>query len=63
MISGYFHCGKDFWLFGAPNFDYNFNDQEGVKNYLQTFENGESKLSERNAIPILKLYVKRGEIR
>lgn len=59
MIGGHFHCGKDFWLFGVPiDFDYNFEDEEAVGRYLQTFESGLNELSHRNAIPILELHVK-----
>lgn len=59
MRQGYFHCGKDDWIFGDPEFNYKFDDVQAISRYLQTFEVGESHLSERNAIPIMQLYVKR----
>lgn len=59
MCQGCFHCGKDDWIFGDPEFRYNFDDAEAVASYLQTFEADIAHLSERNAIPILTLQVKK----
>jgi len=59
MIGGMFHVGKDSWLFGCAGFDYKFDDEEAVKKYLQTFEMGESELSQRNAIAIAQLFIKK----
>ena len=58
MIGGHFHCGRDFWIFGDVDFDYNFDDQTAVAKYLQKFESGESEISERNGIPILEIKIK-----
>lgn len=58
MVGGHFHCGRDNWIFGDPYFDYNFDNAEGVAQYLQTFETGKTELSVRNAIPILELHIK-----
>lgn len=58
MLQGYFHCGKDDWIFGDSEFGYKFDDAEAVACYLNNFEIEEAHLSERNAIPILELHVK-----
>ncbi|MDF2568642.1 MAG: hypothetical protein K0R55_246 [Sporomusa sp.] len=60
MLQGYFHCGKDDWIFGDSEFGYKFDDAEAVARYLHKFEIEEAHLSERNAIPILELQVKGG---
>lgn len=58
MRGGMFHCGTDDMLFGYGDFNYKFDDEEQVKEYLQAFENEETKLSPRNAVPIFDLYIK-----
>ncbi|SFM09513.1 hypothetical protein [Pelosinus propionicus] len=58
MRGGRYHCGRDNWIFGAPHFEYKFDDEKAVAAYLQTFERGETELSVRNAIPILELHIK-----
>lgn len=63
MRGGMFHCGPDHWLFGAPvSVDcenlYEFENEEANKKYLQSFEDGESLLSERRSIAIYDLYIK-----
>ena len=63
MRGGMFHCGPDSWLFGAPvslGYDklYEFENDEANKAYLQSFEDGESRISERKGIAIYDLYVK-----
>lgn len=64
MREGMFHVSSDNWLFGYGALDgYNFNNEEWVKDYLNSFEdessNLHSELSERNGIPIEKLYIRR----
>jgi hypothetical protein len=60
MIRGLFHCGPDFWLFGPPfEFAYKFDDAAAVQRYLQSFETGESELSERSSIPIHLIQIKK----
>lgn len=53
-----FHCGTDNMIFGYIGFDYQFDDEEQVKDYLQAFESEEIELSVRNGVPIFDLYVK-----
>lgn len=60
MRGGLFHCGKDDWIFGSTNFDYKFDDPTAIEKYLQEFEGGETHLSERNAIPIMRIEIKGG---
>ena len=57
MRQGHFHCGKDDWIFGSTHFDYKFDNPVAIEKYLQEFESGETHLSERNAIPIMKLQI------
>ena len=58
MIGGMFHCGTDNMIFGYMGFDYKFDDEEQIKEYLQAFESEEIELSVRNGVPIFDLYVK-----
>lgn len=63
MTGGMFHCGADNWIFGSPlslQYEnlYRFENEEANQAYLQEFENGEAKISERNGVPIYDLYVK-----
>lgn len=58
MVGGKFHCGVDNMIFGWIGFDYRFDDQEKIDNYLQAFETGGIELSVRGTIPILNLQVK-----
>ena len=58
MIGGMFHCGRDNMVFGYMDFDYNFDDEKQISNYLQAFESGKIELSRRGTIPIFNLYVK-----
>ncbi len=58
MRGGMFHCGIDNTLFGYSVFDYEFNDKEQIKEYLQAFESEEIELSFRNSVPIYELYIK-----
>ena len=63
MVGGMFHCGPDHWIFGSPvSIDYEnlyeFENEEANKEYLQSFEDGESFISERRAIAIYDLYIK-----
>ena len=60
MSPGMFHCGTDHWLFGYSGLDdYSFSNCESTKEYLQSFEDGESKLSVRTSVPIRYIAVKR----
>lgn len=58
MQGGMFHCGTDNMIFGYIGFDYKFDDEEQIKEYLQAFESEEIELSVRNGIPIFDLYIK-----
>lgn len=63
MRGGMFHCSTDNWVFGSPisvdyEYLYDFEDAEANDKYLQSFESGETELSERRGIPIYELYVK-----
>lgn len=58
MIGGLFHCGTDNMIFGYFGFNYKFDDEEQIKEYLNAFETGEIELSMRGTIPIIDLYVK-----
>lgn len=63
MRGGMFHCGPDAWIFGAPaSFDYEnvyqFENEDANQAYLKSFEDGESRISERRGIAIYDLYVK-----
>ena len=63
MRGGMFHCGPDNWIFGSSvSIDYEnlyeFDNEDANKAYLQTFEDGESEISERRGIAIYDLYVK-----
>lgn len=58
MRQGFFHCGKDDWIFGSTQFNYDFENQAAVYEYLQEFESEKTHLSERNAIPILEIHIK-----
>ena len=63
MTGCMFHCGADNWIFGSPlslQYEnlYRFENEEANQAYLQEFENGEAKISERNGVPIYDLYVK-----
>ena len=58
MRCGSFHCGTDNMIFGYFGFDYEFNDEEQIKDYLQAFETEEIELSVRSSVPIYRLYVK-----
>lgn len=71
MVGGMFHVGDDSWIFGSSvwldfNEDgrYDFDNPEAVKAYLDTFELPEGKeehssLSERRAVPINTIYIKK----
>lgn len=65
MRGGMFHCGRDAWLFGWGGWQegYDFDNSELTSEYLNSFEKGESSISERNAIPIRALYIKRAQKR
>lgn len=58
LVGGHYYCGADAYLFGYGNMDYSFKNTELNKKYLQSFENGESRISERNGISIYALYIK-----
>ena len=63
MVGGMFHCGTDNWIFGTPlgvEYEniYEFNDEKSNKLYLQEFENGKTRISERSGIAIYDLYIK-----
>lgn len=64
MCGGMFHCSTDNWVFGSPlSVDYehlyDFEDTEANEKYLQSFESGETELSERRGVPIYELFIKR----
>ena len=58
MRGGMFHCGTDNMVFGYPGFNYEFDDEEQIKDYLKAFESEKIEISARNAVPIFRLYVK-----
>lgn len=60
MTPRMFHCGTDHWVFGFSGMDdYSFTNHEQTKCYLQSFENGESKLSVRTSVPIRRIGIKK----
>lgn len=64
MTGGMFHCGTDDYVFGHPLSAgkkdlYQFNDHKTSMEYLKSFENKECAISERNGIPIFKIYIKK----
>lgn len=62
---GMFHCGADYWSFGVPieEFEYDFDDYNMTIKYLKTFEETDkSKIRSeltRRSIPIRELFIKR----
>lgn len=50
MRGGMFHIGTDNYVFGNPE-GYDFTNPIMVKNYLDSFENGEIELSMRRSVP------------
>lgn len=69
MVGGMFHCGTDDYVFGSPlafayknlyGFEnlYDFDNEEANQKYLQDFEDGKCRLSERHSVAIYNLYVK-----
>ena len=60
MRGGMFHIGTDNYVFGNPE-GYDFTNPTMVKNYLDSFENGEIKLSMRCSVPLARMAVKRIE--
>ena len=58
MTGEMFHCGTDNMVFGAPGFDYKFNDENEIKRYLQMFEYEKIELSHRTSVPIYKISFK-----
>lgn len=59
MRGGMFHCGADNTIFGAYDFDYKFDDENKIRNYLKMFEEGLIELSCRTSIPIRKIQIKK----
>ncbi len=64
MRGGMFHCSTDNWAFGSPltaDYEhlYDFGDDDANDAYLQSFESGETELSERRGVPIYELYIKK----
>lgn len=63
FTGGKFHCGPDDWIFGStlsvdyPDL-YKFSDDEANRRYLESFENNETAISERNGIQIKKIAIK-----
>lgn len=63
MVGGMFYCGPDDWLLGSPLCNgredfYKFKKPEWAAEYLQSFEDGESRVSERHGVAIHTLYIK-----
>lgn len=53
-------CGPDFWIFGyhcnsATKEFYDFKNPVWVAEYLQSFESGESQISQKRCAPIVRL--------
>lgn len=69
MQGGKFHCGTDDTIFGyiPKNFDfstvvqYDFENSEWVKEYLQAFENEELEVSVRTGVAIKTIAIKKAE--
>lgn len=59
MRGGMFHVGTDSWIFGWTE-GYDFDNPEIADRYLQSFEEGESEISPRNAVPIFTIQIKKG---
>ena len=59
MIGGLFHVGTDSWVFGWKE-GYDFDNPEIAGRYLQSFEDGESEISPRGAVPIFTIQIKKG---
>lgn len=66
MTKGMYHTAPDASLFGWYGWleynksgKYEFDSIETTQKYLQSFENGESELSERSGIAIKEIYIKR----
>lgn len=55
---GQFRTAPDHWLFGWQGDRHKWEDEEWVKSYLNSFESGESKLSERKALGIKSVSIK-----
>ena len=64
MRGGMFHISTDSWLFGwggwPKGHEYDFEDEEAVKSYLQSLERGETEISQRRACPVEFMSIKRG---
>lgn len=58
MIGGMFHVGDDSWVFGWSE-GYDFDNPEIATRYLQSFEDGESEISPRRAVPIFTIQIKK----
>lgn len=56
--AGSFRISPDHWLFGWHAGKYEWDNEEWVKAYLDSFESGESKLSERRAVGIRRIAIK-----
>ena len=63
MTGGMFHISTDHWLFGWSGWEYgkayDFDNKQKVKEYLQSLERGETKLSERRGCPVRRIEIKR----
>lgn len=76
IIPGYYHCGDDYWLFGAPVWSrfgcngYDFKNEEAAQAYINSFEDASlndigsggqlSCISYRRAVPIKFIEILRG---
>ena len=63
FTGGMYHCGPDDYIFGSPlcaDYDdlYTFEDEVANRKYLESFENGETQLSERRGICIDSIAIK-----
>jgi hypothetical protein len=59
MVGGRFHYGPDTQFFCSPVFEYEFDNDESIKKYLNSYETGESKLLHRYAKPIHEIQYKK----
>ena len=55
---GFYRIGRHNYIFGAPN-GCSLDTEQGINNYLAGFESGEIELSERAAVSLRRISIKR----
>lgn len=62
LVGGYFSIGVDNRLFGfSHEHAYEFDNDDFVKDYLESFERGECKLSMRKSCALFSIAIRRGK--